>query len=256
MADAQDTPRLEVMIAAPPEVVWPALRDPDLIRRWHGWHYDGPDGTDGLADEVDLIYVREALADDEARVLEVQGGDRFTLHPTDDGGTRVSLTRAPVSDDPDWAAYYDDVTEGWRAFLAQLRFAVERHDLAERRTLVLDGVLADTRPLLQALGLAEAAALPVGAPYRTTAATGQELAGTVWSRDGGQVALTVDDAGDGLLLLAEQPPAAHRPDGGVLVLLTSYAPDEAAHERVAAPLRTWWDANRRAEEPAPDSPPV
>lgn len=28
---------VEVTVAAPPDAVWRALRDPAEIRRWHGW---------------------------------------------------------------------------------------------------------------------------------------------------------------------------------------------------------------------------
>jgi hypothetical protein len=187
-------------------------------------------------------------------VLDVGGGDRFSLHPVP-GGTLVRITRAPRGSDPEWEAYYDDITAGWRTFLEQLRFALERHDLAERRTIVFDGRLAEPRSLADALGLAEAAALPPGAPYRAPATTGEELSGEVWSRSPGQVALTVDGFGGGLLVLAEQPRGAHRPEGGALVLLTAYGLDDAAFARVEARWTSWWEAHRApVAAPAGDAP--
>ncbi|MBC6459442.1 hypothetical protein [Actinomadura sp. HBU206391] len=167
-------------------------------------------------------------------------------------GTIVTLTRAPRGSNPEWDAYYDDITEGWRIFLEQLRFAVERHGLSERRTIIFDGALADGRSPADALGLAEAAALPPGAPYRAPATTGEELSGTVWARSPGRLVLTVEGVGDGLLVLAEQPSAPHRPAGGVLVLLTTYGLDDAAFGRVEARWTSWWEAHRA---PAPAGTP-
>ena len=64
--------------------------------------------------------------------------------------------------------------------------------------------------MLDAAGLGDAAVLPVGAPYRATAATGDLLTGTVWARAANQLALRVDGWGDGLLVLAEQPVTPHQ----------------------------------------------
>jgi len=43
-------PTIEVTIAAPVATVWQSLRDPELIKRWHGWHF--PD----LDQEIQLIF--------------------------------------------------------------------------------------------------------------------------------------------------------------------------------------------------------
>jgi hypothetical protein len=226
--------RVEVTVAASPEEVWRALRDPELIRRWHGWHM--PDG--GLDEEVRVIYQTGVTEDPDGFVLEVSGGDRFSLHPTD-GDTVVRVTRAPRGADPDWEAYYDDITEGWRTFLEQLRFAVERHALAPRRTLMLEGRLADAGSLVEALGLSDVAALAPGSRYRA-AVTGEELTGEVWARSARQLALTVDGFGDGLLVLAEQPVTEHRPEGGALLVLTTYGLDDAGFERMRVHWSRWW----------------
>ena len=46
---------IEVVVAAPIEIVREALRDPAEIRRWFGWDYAG------LDEEIALIFVRERL---------------------------------------------------------------------------------------------------------------------------------------------------------------------------------------------------
>lgn len=230
----KEGPRIEVTIAAPADEVWQALRDPELIRRWHGWHFDG------LDDEVRQIYVEGVTEDPEQRVLKVQGNDRFSLHPVD-GGTVVRITRSPLGLDPDWDAYYDDVTEGWTTFLHQLRFAVERHGLAERQTLVLEGILADQRePFAQVLGLGAAAGLAEGERYRASLAPGDEFNGVVYARTENQLLLTVDELGDGLLVVARQPRNPSRPDGGALAVLTAYDTDPADFAELEGRWTTWW----------------
>src|SRR6266508_1154503 len=123
---SEETPRIEVTVAAPVEAVWEAMRTKDKIRHWHGWEYDGEGGLD---QEIDLIYFSEFSEDAAAHVLQLQGehgGDRFEVEAVE-GGSPLRLTRVPHSDDPEWEAYYEDVTEGWTTFLHQLRFALEHH---------------------------------------------------------------------------------------------------------------------------------
>jgi hypothetical protein len=236
-----ETPRIEVTVAAPIETVWSVLRDPDLIARWHGWD------CDELAEEIRTIYINGVIADPDTYTMELSDGDRFTLHEVP-GGILVRITRAPRDPDSDWAEYYDDINEGWWTFLQQLRFTVERHGVAERRTLFLGGRLAEAQPVVDAAGLGDAAVLPVGAPYRATAVTGDPLAGTVWARAANQLVLTVEGWGDGLLVLAEQPVTPHRPDGGAMALLTTYGQDDAGYAALASRWTAWWE--KVAESPA------
>jgi hypothetical protein len=173
-------------------------------------------------------------------VLIVQGGDRFSLHPSD-GGTIVRVTRSPRGLDPEWDVYYDDITEGWTTFLHQLRFAVERHGLAERRTLVLEGILPDQRePFARVLGLGEVAGQAVGERYRANLIPGDEFAETVYARTDNQLLLTVDALGDGLLVVAQQPGNPHRPDGGALAVLTAYDTDTDDFAALEHRWTTWW----------------
>ena len=244
MTEQPEGPVFEVTVAAPADAVWAALRDPDLIRRWHGWDIEE------LAEEIRTIYFNGVREDPDARTLEIAGGDRFTLHERPGEGTLVRITRAPHGSDPEWDDYYEDINEGWWTFLQQLRFAVERHALAERRTALYQGRLAEPRPAVDAAGLGATAALPVGAPYRATAACGDELTGTVWARAPRQLVLTVDGWGNGLLVLAEQPVNPHRPAGGTMLLLTTYGLDGAAFDALGARWAAWWD-KLRAADPLP-----
>jgi hypothetical protein len=239
-----ETPRIEVTVAAPIETVWSVLRDPELIARWHGWE------DDGLAEEIRIIYLNGATADPGSYTLVLSDGDRFTLHEVP-AGVLVRITRAPRNPESEWAMYYDDINEGWWTFLQQLRFAAERHGMAERRTLYLEGRPTEPQPVAAVAGLGAEAALPAGTAYTATAPTGDPLAGTVWARAERQLVLTVDGWGDGLLVLAEQPVTAHRPHGGAMVLLTTYGQDAATFAELTARWTAWWDKHVERTDPLP-----
>lgn len=117
---------VEVVIAAPVDVVWRALRDPAEIRRWFGWDYDG------LDEEIRFIFAAATTADDDAHVLD--GGENGAI-ALDDLGDRtvVRITRAAPAGG--WEGVYDEVNEGWLTFFQQLRFYLERHPGQERRTV-------------------------------------------------------------------------------------------------------------------------
>lgn len=88
----ESQPVIEVAVAAAPSVVWQALRDPELIRRWHGWDYAG------LADEIREIYFDDVTEDAAACTLALNGADTFSLHEHE-GTTLVRITRPPRSGD-------------------------------------------------------------------------------------------------------------------------------------------------------------
>lgn len=219
--------RIGVAVDAPIEAVWRALREPARVRRWHGW--DDP----GLDDEVRAIYFDGVSESEADHTLEVQGGDRFELSGLG-GRTLVRLTRAPRGGDPEWDAYYEDVDEGWLTFLQQLRFALERHPEAGRRTVFLSGEPRDGAVPITRLALPDAPT---------------PITGTVWFRSEHQVGLTVDEWGDGLLVLAEQPPAPSRPRGGAMAILTTYGLDDGAFEALRMRWSKWWEARHPQDEP-------
>ncbi len=230
-----DTPKIVVTVAAPVEAVWEALRDKEKIRHWHGWEFEG--GVDGSLDqEIDLIYFTHVTEDDaQARVLEIQGGDRFEVEPHE-GGSRITLTRAPIGDDPDWAAYYDDITEGWTTFLQQLRFALERHPDDPRRTLFYSGPGTDQFKLPD---------LPAGTPYELDL-VGERVTGTVWFVSENQRGLTVDNWGDGLLVLSHLGPNEQKPEGAAMAVLSLYGATD--RDELDKRWSEWWSARYSTPE--------
>lgn len=222
-------PRIEVTIAAPVDVVWDALRSKDRIRHWMGWDYDGLDG------EIDLIFFTETVEDASARTLTLHGGDEVRLESRGED-TRVTLTRAPRGDNPDWDAYYGDVTEGWITFLQQLKFAVERHAGAVRRTLSFVGGNENAVHLIDALNLADIAA---GTQFRMNL-LGEDVRGEMWFRSDHQLGITVDVWGDGLLIVSSADPTPGKPSGAAMAILSTYDLDDTRLADLDSRWRPWW----------------
>ncbi|CAG7584374.1 hypothetical protein ACVH9Z_08785 [Rhodococcus opacus] len=236
----ESQPVIEVAVAAAPSVVWQALRDPELIRRWHGWDYAG------LADEIREIYFDDVTEDAAACTLALNGADTFSLHEHE-GTTLVRITRPARSGDPAADDWYDDVTEGWTTFLQFLKFGIERHGLDERRTLFLEGPVAEGDSARHLLGLDKLEGMTVGDHFTVVAETGDLLHGVVCFVGEHQTAVSVDDLGPGLLQFGEQPVNAARPHGGAQILLAAYDLDDEEWAELDERWREWWQARPGAE---------
>ena len=224
---------IEVTVAAPADEVWRSLRDRERLAQWFGWN------SDSLPEEIEYIFFTQAKGDDAKRTLNFDGEhDRFEVEARGDGCVVRLIQPAPTADH-DWDDIFEDVVQGWTAFVQQLRFGMERHRDGKRRTLFLSGApLRNGEPLARiALGLPDA---PAGAAYSITAPMGDALAGRVWHRGRHQVGLTVDGFGDGLLIAMDRPADEKRPRGHVQVILTTYGQDDRTFDEFAARWRTWW----------------
>jgi hypothetical protein len=222
--------RIEVTVDAPVEIVWEALRDPSEIRRWFGWEYDG------LAEEIDAIFLENASASDDDHTVELWGGDRFSLE-TRGEETVVHVTRAATAGES-----WDGIHEGWVTFVQQLRFALARHRGEERRTLYLSGAsTGPADPLPPEIIHDDIFALAPGERYEATAPTGETLSGELWYRSAHQIGLTVDDFGDGLLVLTGKPASLEPPHGSGTVLITTYGLDDAALDALHRRWIEWWE---------------
>jgi hypothetical protein len=222
-------------VSAPADTVWKALRDPAELHRWFGWD------AEGLAEEIEDIFVTHAIADDAARVLRFDDiPDRFEVVPEGPGTATLRL----FGESPADPAAYDGMHEGWTTFVAQLRFALERHPDEDRRTIYLTGLASapGAPTVMQALGLAEIATAPVGDSYEVRGADDSvSLTGQLWARSLRQTAITVG-GGTGLLVAAELPPDVSPPHGGATTLITSYGLGDEEFERVRHSWTTWWES--------------
>lgn len=237
---------VEILVAAPIETVWKAVRVPAQICQWFGWEYPK------LEEDVETMFVKYVKADDEKYIAGAEGmTDRFELEPQG-SHTIVRIIRSAPVTDPGWQGVYDDSLEGWITFMQQLKFALERHRTDTRRTLYLNGrAKAAGTPLpIDALDPA-LAIVPVGDPYQTKSATGETLAGRVWHRAGHQLGLTVDAYGDGLVVISTRPRTAKSPHGGGNILVTTYGLDDAAFAALRRRWSDWWQAQYEVIEILP-----
>lgn len=238
-ADAADRLLVDMVVAAPVDVVWAALRDPDRIRRWFGW--DDP----GLDAEIRQIFLDEAVPDDDARTLTWKDGDRIELAEDDGGGpTHLRLTRRGHVEDW-WDGVHDLVDEGWITFTQQLRFLLERHPDDERRTVYATDVDLgpDDDALLDRLGLRPLGDEAVGSRYTVTRPDGSTFGGEIVFQTDLQIGLSVDDEDDALLVVARRPPASAPPHGTAVFLLSLFGDTATDEGRLAAAeqrWRGWW----------------
>jgi hypothetical protein len=237
------TNNLSVVINSDAQQVWTMLREPSKVAQWHGWE------ADDQAAEINEIYFSPKVVEGADHTsLVVDGGDIFTLKPVPTG-TEVSVTRAAIDHNSEWAAWDEDITQGWLTFLQQLRFALERHPHGKRKTLFFS-VPGRDGSAIEKLGLSDVPA--PGEPYSLTLATGEEVSGKVWFRSNHQVGLTVHsyaEHGEGLVIVADQPAIPDiRPDGGSLVIVSTY--DLGAHQLEA--IRNYWDKWRAENYPTSD----
>ena len=100
---------------------------------------------------------------------------------------------------------------------------------------------ASTPAPLVALGLERLATVPVGDRYEIATPAGEGLAGTVRYRTAGQLGLTVDGYGDGLLIVATRPVTAKSHFGGGQIVITTYGITDAAFAAARDRWTAWWE---------------
>lgn len=225
---------LSVHINADTRQIWQMLREPRLVRQWHGWD------ADTLDEEIRSIYFAPSVVEGPDHTsLTVDGGDTFEIEPVSDGCV-VTIER--VEAEP------DEITEGWITFLQQLRFALERHPSGSRRTAFFSGTADDGGSIIEKLN-AEQLQQP-GDSYSLSLPDGHELTGTVWFRTENQLGLTVAEYaehGEGLVIVCDLP-SLDGP-GSSLAVISTYGIGAQA-------LRTaWasWDAFRQQHYPSSDA---
>lgn len=225
-----------VEVPAPRDEVWRWLREPARIQQWFGWQYEG------LAEEIAMIFSGANLVDGAPDLLHF-GGHQIRVV---DAGASTRLEVSPCAPTPDeaavmdWAAMADDIEEGWRTFLEQLRFAVTAHPEDARTTRYLAGTAVDPdpAPIWSVLGLAE----PV-VGQRWSGALGPEpsAAGTVWAVSPLQVLVTVDGWGPGLLA-ATQAPNRDPEWSGAALTLSTYGLGGEQLDQLTGRWNAWWGA--------------
>jgi uncharacterized protein YndB with AHSA1/START domain len=216
--------RVEVAIAAPHEAVWRALTEPEEIRRWFGWDYDGLDA------EIRYIFADHAMAEGRERIVLTEGDDRQSIELEPDGPrTRVRIERPGGAAGGEDADAFDALEEGWRTFLEQLRHQLERHPGGERRTLHFTG---------DAVGADVVAAVRAALP------------GEPWHESARQWMLASPEHGDCLAGVDAREPLASGASGPVALTIVTFDLNDEAF----AAVRDTWTARWTAVTGAPGPP--
>lgn len=216
---------VEVAIDAPHKVTWRALTDPPEIRRWFGWDYEG------LDDEIRYIFVDHATPAAPDR-LELEGGQTIEL-VADGPRTVVRVTRSGPLPDADRDDVHDDIEEGWRAFLQQLRYYLERHAGENRRTVFLQGEAP---------------------PAKVVADLDAVASGRLWHASSYQVAIVLDGQAGGLVVVEASSPLDSDITGRMTVTVTSFGLDDAAFAELRREWESWWSTLAHDPKVTPSSP--
>jgi hypothetical protein len=265
-------------IAAPPDVVWLALRDPSEIPRWFGWDYEG------LAAEIQQIFFDGVVEGglDDVRTLAWPDGDAIAVAPFQ-GGTFLTITRrtrrgerggdgaergsdgasgsagsgasvgaagAAASTVPAGtggaSTPFDEIDEGWTQFAQQLRYVVERNPQGRRRTVSaidLDAGPVGAGPVFR-LGVSVTDEVPIGGEWefrRTIDGEEYVEGGTVWYRTEHQRGFVVTSpVREGLFVVQTTPVSVRPPHGRVSLVLSTYGLDDEEFTRVERRWRRWW----------------
>jgi uncharacterized protein YndB with AHSA1/START domain len=205
--------RVEVAVAAPHEAVWRALTEPEEIRRWFGWDYDG------LDEEIRYIFADHAQPVERERIEFSEGDDRQAIELEPDGPrTRVRALRRGEPDEDDLRGdRHDPLEEGWRTFLEQLRHQLEHHPGGERRTLHFSG---------EAVGA------------EVVAAVREALPGETWHESLRQWMVASPEHGDCLAVVAAREPLATGGRSSVSLTLVTFDLNDEAF----AAVRDAWTA--------------
>jgi hypothetical protein len=204
--------RVEVVIRTPRIEVWRALTEPDQVRRWFGWDYAG------LDEEIELMFVANAKHEAPDRILMFEGEDESAIEVEADGAHTIVRAVYPASlDDVELDDAYDQVEEGWRGFLLQLRDYLERHPGKRRRTIRLT---SEAKPIA------------------VLAAVAGEVAGESRRASPHLSVTTTTSYGQGLVVVDSSEPLDSADTGRVNVTITTYGLDSEQFAR----LRERWQA--------------
>ena len=123
--------RVEVTVDAPRDVVWRELTEPERVRHWFGWEYDG------LEEEIKVIFEEHAQLLPPDRIEMSMDG----LIELEERGpqTLIRVTKPGDLDALEWKDVYGDIEEGWITFLHQLRYRLAVAPDARRRTIFRSG---------------------------------------------------------------------------------------------------------------------
>ncbi|HYN07000.1 MAG TPA: SRPBCC domain-containing protein [Vicinamibacterales bacterium] len=216
--------RKEVLIDAPPDVVWRALTDAEQLTQWFPVDArvePGQGGSIWLSWGAGMEGTAPITAWEPTRRFqwtEDRGPVKLAIdfHLEARGGkTLVRLVQSGFGDGASWDDEFHMLEGGWSYFLAHLAWYLQRHRntrrhlISFRERVPLSRTEALSR-LIGPQGLFVQGALSAAGPgeaFRDTTATGNSISGTVVSKSAGtgQMSLTIGEMNDAILFLEMEP---------------------------------------------------
>jgi hypothetical protein len=204
--------RVEVVIRTPYIEVWRALTELNQVKRWFGWDYAG------LDEEIELMFAANARHEPPSRILMFEGEEQSAIEVEADGAHTIVRAVYPASlEGVELEDGYDQIEEGWRAFLLQLGDYLERHPGKRRRTIRLT---SEAKPIA------------------VLAAVAGEVEGESRRASPHLSVTTTDSYGRGLVVVDSSEPLDSADSGRVNVTITTHGLDDEHFAR----LRARWQA--------------
>lgn len=257
MSEDRTSIELEVVVDGSPEEVWRAIATGPGISSWYVPHtveeHEGGKALASFGPGPEMqVEGRVAVWEPPRRVV-FDGGEgveglafEWLVEARDGGTCVVRLVNSGFGTGTEWDDQYDDMEQGWRLFLANLRLHL-RHFRGRTATPLLPGAMwpgpreRAWSALLEGLGLP---ASPAPGDRVEAAANGSPpLVGTVVEAAGSWLALLLDDPAPGTAFLAVE---GHGDQLGVSVWLYLYGEEGAAAAERDEPRWSAWLEQRAA----------
>ena len=251
MNDDRRSIELEVEVPGTPEAVWRAIATGPGITSWYVPHtveerVDGVATASFGAGPEMQVNGRVAAWDPPHRIV-FDGGEgapglafEWTVEASDGGTCVVRLVNSGFGSGEPWDDQYDQMQEGWKLFLLNLRLHCT-HFAGQHATPSLPMAMwpgpkhRTWQALTSALGIPTSP--PIGARVDVTTGDAPPLGGTVIEADSWRLALLVDQPAPGTAFLAVEGGADH---AGVSIWTYLYGEAGAAAAARDAPRWQAW----------------
>ena len=264
MTDEPSTPRsieLEIEVPGTPEQVWQAIATGPGISSWYVPHVveerAGGAATASFGPGPEMQVPGRVAAWEPPHRIVFDGGEggdgmafEWLVEARDGGSCVVRLVNSGFGDGAPWDAQYDDMHEGWKLFLFNLRLHLE-HFAGRSATPALPMAMWSAGADASWHRLTAALALPRTPVVGDRVAFGEgagALAGTVADAGAHRLALVLDEPAPGTAIVAAEGGSGAC---GISVWAYLYGDDrEALAGRFYEAWTQWLGAHAPAEAPA------
>ncbi len=218
MTDDKRSIDIEVEVPGTPEEVWQAIATGPGITSWYVPHTveerEGGSSTASFGAAPDMQIAGRVAAWEPPRRIVFDGGEgvdglafEWTVESRDGGTCLVRLVNSGFGSDESWDDHYDEMTEGWKLFLVNLRQHLT-HFRGQHATTALPmatwpGPKLNTwQAVTRLLGISDAP--PIGARIDVAAHNAPPLGGTVTDVGPSHITLLLDQPAPGTAFIAAE----------------------------------------------------